>query len=726
MIKKIRPSILLLISFLFLQNSFGQLQGDMTDYLKQKFLRYTEAIPREDILIHSDREDYIAGEDLWFKVYLIDRQSNKPIEADKIVYFELLNPDNLPVIQKRIFIDKGFGPGQILLPDTLSSGTYTIRAYTNWMKNFLPYNCFMKDIRIYNALSKKAFREKIYSDINIVGGKNYNNISVISDAGLTLSVNNNKPDTLDLMVNTNTIYRHDNKNILYLFIQTHGVINHISSENVMTDIRRIGVAKNELIPGINHITILNSKGKPLCERFIYTPEKNKNVLFVNSSGSYKRREKISLDLGFGNELINTLSPANISISVSPVTEKTENIELIDYMVFGSEFGLLPQNVIKAGKINTFSSHNLDTLLLSVKSNWIEWDKILSDNLPALRYQVENEDHYLTGKLLTPDQKAPDTGEYIVLSSPGKVAEFQYARTDYQGNFSFRIPIDASVKDLIIQVDDITKKYNIEIGSSFSDNYLPSVVSLDSSNRPVPEYISKWRINYQVNKIYESSFTGDLLIPAIQTITPKRFYGKPAIELIMADYIKLPVMEEVFFELLPGVALRRKKDIYEISINDPITKVTYGEAPGMLIDGVIVIDPNVIGNLDPEMVEKIDVVREKYFVGNYMFYGIVNLISKAGDYSYVTLPSYAIRMPYRVLDPVWSFVSPDYSTAEAKSTNTPDFRNTLYWNPSVKPDRSGRTKLEFWSSDIVSDYEVKIQGITSEGRMVSLRKTIKVE
>ena len=51
-----------------------------------------------------------------------------------------------------------------------------------------------------------------------------------------------------------------------------------------------------------------------------------------------------------------------------------------------------------------------------------------------------------------------------------------------------------------------------------------------------------------------------LNPAIHRLKPLRFYGKPDIEIIMADYIKLPVMQEVFFELLPGVSLKRKSPV----------------------------------------------------------------------------------------------------------------------------------------------------------------------
>jgi hypothetical protein len=721
MMIKIKPAILLLIYFLFLPVVYGQVQNNMTDYLKQRFLRYTEAFHREEIFIHSDRDVYIAGEDVWFSLYLLDRQSNKPLVSDKIAYFELLNPENQPVIQKRIFIDKGFGAGQLHLSDTLSSGTYTIRAYTNWMKNFLPDNCFMKDIKIYNVLNKKAFRKKIYSVNKIT-----KNMSAGFNSGPDLRVNNLKPDTLEIIVNTDNTYRSLNKNIIYLFIHTHGIINHISAEKILSDITRIDIPKNELLPGINQITIFDSRGQPLHERLIYTPDRNKLSLTVNSSEKYKIRDKVSLELAFENVLINPSDETNISISVSPVTNKSEKMELNDYIVFGSEFGLAPQHTINSRKISELPADRLDSLLLTLKSSWIEWGNILSDNLPVLKYQVENKDHYLTGKVMKPDQKTPDIDEYLLLSSPGKVAVFQYARTDNKGNFIFRIHIDESVNDLIIQPDDVTKKHEINIESSFSDKYVKSEVSIDSADKPVPPYIPRWGVNYQVNKIYESSFTGAKVIPKVQPINPKRFYGKPDVGLVMADYIQLPVMQEIFFELLPGVSLKSKKSVYELMIADPVTKLSYGVAPGMLIDGVFVSDPSVIGTLDPEIVEKIDVVKEKYLVGNYKFYGIVNIITKAGDYSCVTLPNNAIRMQYRILDPVLSFASPDYLTAGSKENHIPDFRNTLYWNPSVNPDKNGKALVEFWTSDIVSDYEINIQGITADGNLISSKKIIRVE
>jgi hypothetical protein len=278
----------------------------------------------------------------------------------------------------------------------------------------------------------------------------------------------------------------------------------------------------------------------------------------------------------------------------------------------------------------------------------------------------------------------------------------------------------------MQPDEVTKNQIIKMESSFSDQFLRSEGSVDMTNEQVPDYISKWSINYQVQKLYGSSYLGNPLNPGIPPLKPKRFYGKPDVEIVLADYIKLPVMQEVFFELMPGIFLKNKRTGYEITISDPLSNRLYETPPALMVDGVFISNASIIANLDPEIVEKIDVVNEQYFVGDYSFFGIVNVISKAGDYSCVTMPEYAVRMPYRVTDPVMSFASPDYTSDDMKNRRIPDFRNTLYWNPSVIPGKDGRFRVEFWTSDIASDYIVNIQGITAEGKTITYKKIISVK
>jgi len=62
----------------------------------------------------------------------------------------------------------------------------------------------------------------------------------------------------------------------------------------------------------------------------------------------------------------------------------------------------------------------------------------------------------------------------------------------------------------------------------------------------------------------------------------------------------------------------------------------------------------------------------------------------------------------------------------KKTRLPDYRNTLYWNPIVKTDNNGKSRIRFWSSDNKSDYLLTIQGLDSNGKPFSFSKILKVK
>jgi hypothetical protein len=726
MINKIKPAIIVLMQLIFMQGIGAQAHANITEFLSKKLKDYTASVPREEIFIHSDREEYISGEALWFNIYLFDRQSLKPSNESKIAYFELLNSENRPVVQKKVSLENGIGQGQITLPDTLSSGTYTLRAYSNWMKNFLPYNCFIREIHVYNAFSARTFKKNVASN-NLINTRSDSYSGSNTSSGLTLKVDNLKPDMLEINVITNEQYRISNSNLFYLAVQTRGNLNYLSSEIIMNELTKILIPKKQLLPGINQVTVFNSKGRPVVERYIYTPDSNLPDINLQSPDSAGLRDKISVSVDFGKNQPHSANPAYLSISVAPITGNHSVQDINDYLVFGSEFGFLNGSPLKNFKINALAPEIIDSLLRSEKSNWINWDIILADKLPDYKYLTEKDDHYLSGKLLTGDPKSPDSYKYVVMSHPGKIALFQYAKTDSNGDFRFKVDLNNKVNDLIIQPDILTKNGSLVIESPFSDIYQKSDLSVDSANKHLPEYISKWSVNHQVRKLYGISSVGSPITDATTAVKLKRFYGKPDIQINLKDYIALPVMQEVFFELLAGVSLKSKKAGWELSIADPDNmNKPFDFPPRIFIDGVAVKDPGTVAGLEPDLVEKIDVVRHKYAVGDYLFFGIVNIITKAGDFSNVPLPDYAIRLAYTVTDPVNSFIAPAYSSTELKRSRIPDFRNTLYWNPRVKSDKDGKCFAEFWTSDFVSDYEVNIQGITPEGKAFAVKKIIKIK
>jgi len=720
MIKRKIPVAVFILYMLFLKNVFGQAQTFIPEYINQKFKSYCNSVIREEIFIHTDKEEYISGEDLWFNIYLIDRKNFSAATSSNIAYVEILNYENKPVVQKRFLLDNGVGPGQVVLPDTLSSGTYMIRAYTNWMKNFLPFNCFMKEINIYNALNIKTFKRRV----SLSDKKETITETLPANSGLTLTVDNRKQDSLEIFLNTDEEFRLENKNQIILFIQTHGVINYFRAEKIYAENSRIAIPKTSLLSGINQITIFNSKG-PVCDRYIYTPASERSGVTLHSIDNSKKRHEVTLDIEIENNSSQESGFTNLSVSVSPLTGSDLPMDISDYLVFGTEFGFSPQSMLKGKMISEISPEILDSILVTLKSNWIMWDSIFSNYVNTFKYQAEKENQYITGKLLTDKLQPEKEDEILIMSVPGKEAFFQYTTTDMNGDFNFRVNIENESRNYIIQPDLTGINQKVYIESSFANQHLPVKVVIDTLGETIPAAIARQIINYRVRKNYASSSTGEPFMPDIKLGSQKRFYGTPDFELNMKDFVALDSMQEVFFELIPRVSLELKNSVYQMSVVDPLRNKLEG-SPVVMLDGVIMKDLSSIVKLNPDLVEKIDVVWDKYRVGGYLFNGIINIITKAGDFRSGYLPGDAIWVNNRLIEPVSSFMTPDYSTAEMKNSRMADYRNTLYWNPLVKPDKNGIASIKFWTADVKTEYLISVNGITPDGKTISIKKIVKVE
>jgi len=90
----------------------------------------------EKTYVQSDKAYYVAGEDVWFKAYLVNAQTGLRINTSNVLYVELISPVAKVITRETIYLQNGLGEGDFMLPDNAASGNYRIRAYTNWMQNF--------------------------------------------------------------------------------------------------------------------------------------------------------------------------------------------------------------------------------------------------------------------------------------------------------------------------------------------------------------------------------------------------------------------------------------------------------------------------------------------------------------------------------------------------------------------------------------------------------------
>jgi hypothetical protein len=104
----------------------------------------------EKVYLHTDRDSYYPGDDIWFKAYLIDATDRLLTSHSYNLHVELISPDSKIIDSRTVRLNEGLGNGDFRLPDTIMSGQYKLRAYTNYMRNFSDQLFFNKNITIIN------------------------------------------------------------------------------------------------------------------------------------------------------------------------------------------------------------------------------------------------------------------------------------------------------------------------------------------------------------------------------------------------------------------------------------------------------------------------------------------------------------------------------------------------------------------------------------------------
>ena len=146
---------------------FDYTPGEEGDMMKTEIVDFSlEQIKfkrlQEKAYLHTDKAYYYGGEAIWFKGYMNYFIPEMRDSLSRVLYVELINP-NRKVVHTRILpIDSGRVSGDILLSDTISSGEYILRAYTQWMLNYDPKSIFIKSLPILN-LSDRVEKTEVQS-----------------------------------------------------------------------------------------------------------------------------------------------------------------------------------------------------------------------------------------------------------------------------------------------------------------------------------------------------------------------------------------------------------------------------------------------------------------------------------------------------------------------------------------------------------------------------------
>ncbi len=103
----------------------------------------------EKIYLQLDSKAYTTDESIWFKAIVAGAADHVPTGLSGVLYVELIGPDESIVEKKIVKLEKGIGDGFFQLQPNYIEGTYLVRAYTQWDKNFGNDFFYKEYIRVF-------------------------------------------------------------------------------------------------------------------------------------------------------------------------------------------------------------------------------------------------------------------------------------------------------------------------------------------------------------------------------------------------------------------------------------------------------------------------------------------------------------------------------------------------------------------------------------------------
>lgn len=578
---------------------------------------------REQTYILSNQTYYLAGENLYYVTFLFNAETGRSDTPSKILIAELTDTGGTLIYQHFHRMLHISSPGTFVLPDTLETGCYWIRAYTRYQVNFT-------ENLIY------------YLPVFIINKKDLTNPGVQRD---------------ELSFQEDNIHNFQN-----------GTSNAIKS---------------------------NPLSRTRIELNIY-----------GNSGNITIRDSINLQIHIAD---NTGKPVKSEFT----------IWIHDQEQFNADFIRLENLPVIMANKNSISVYNINEHRVSYKVAASSENNEIHYPQPEFPPQQELK---LKGKYIDPNTNAGLSYRAISLTQTGENPGFKLLFTDREGNFEFnqlnftnrenQLVLNAgNNKGIIIEYDSVKPSFHppLLIGDLYED---PSF----------QQYLQKRSVEMQFKKFYMKP--GDISADSISEHQTDRLriYDHADIHYNMDDYIELKDMHEVIIELLPNVKIFKENGNTRIRIYHHSNADLFPD-PLFLVNGRIVKDNDYILSMDNRNISIIEVLYDKTTLKPFGPLGIGGVVA-----IYTKKP---VKIPTGLTVPMEGYHKPAREIIQQDesvkiSENFPDFNPVLYWNPDGKTNEEGTGSFKFVANDLVSDFEVIVEGLTLDGDPFYVEKTISVK
>ncbi|MDD2996079.1 MAG: hypothetical protein PHP99_07695 [Paludibacter sp.] len=308
---------------------------------------------------------------------------------------------------------------------------------------------------------------------------------------------------------------------------------------------------------------------------------------------------------------------------------------------------------------------------------------------------------------------------IYLSSPGEGPMIYKGKTDNHGNVFF-VTEKFSLKSEIATVINTGKAENIKIDilSPYASEPVGKLPELLIDSVTLQSLLQS-SVGMQAKKLFR--------IPSLKsdTLNLNSLY-KPYKTYKLDEYTRFNTLEEVIVEFVTNVKFQKIENARKLSVISHETGTyTFGNTL-VLLDNIPVFDHELLLNFNPLYIDEIKIFLGKYVFGGTYFDGIVSFNTYKRNYNGFKLDASTSIVNYPVLQSGSTTIETLTESTTMPEKNTPDFRHTLLWQPSLQTSGQKLISIPFNTSDYTGKFRIKVNVLTKKGELINRVDFIEVE
>ncbi len=337
-------------------------------------------------------------------------------------------------------------------------------------------------------------------------------------------------------------------------------------------------------------------------------------------------------------------------------------------------------------------------------------------LPELRGEL------LMGKVTSKNNEVSVNNLKVSVSIPSENNLFKILQTNEKGEFYLNISEDYSSDKIYFELlDNQTNQFNIQLITNDSIG----AQNLEFNEFKIkPEWkqeIIEQSIHNQIESAY-FEFKPDFLLPMkVRDL----FENRIADTFKLDDYSRFPTLKETIFEIVKNVSIRKiEGDAYVFELQGFNFGTNSSIKPLILVDGIAVQNHTSLLDLDPFNISEILVYRDQFVFGLEVFQGAIVIKTIKGLNDIFLLNKSIKTATFFKSQANKKYFTQEYN-AETLNNRLPDDRQQLLWVPNFELTNTNND-LSFYTSDVLGEFEISLEGFTKEGMPISLIQSFNVE